>query len=827
MISRRVLGLFRSRTGTFVGHTANGGGRCWLSTSADLPLKKRGRPRKDPLADELTHTVPHTKPQVGSFFDQVDEMMKDQNSQSEHAVGPTSVEAATLQATDISAASKSSLSNNTKAPEKSLFDVFKIPEPAPKRSPTAFDAVACEHYQTMLNQIMSSDKKFRRQHTANPIGEQEAEPVIAWLQSEEPNLPTDLSLFRQALQQGVNTTTAPGSKRSKEFVGETESQRSRFITGMGWNGRQYKMAKGTVLQMANICARQASGQPLDVLWEKIKEAGIVDQKILQGLLYVSATFSTGNRRKRARYGRIAGLVTLDVLDTDPASDESNDEDEDLVDVTDEIAIYHDLLHNPTEQSISIRVRLLVAQGHAEAAERLLDAQSEGEIRLRAYNPVLRLYLEQGEFALALKLYRRMQSMPLVHFDAETYVHVVAKIAENGLFHESATPVEGAKELGFSSGSGPSLFNELVTDMAQEVIEIPSSCAQRLCNAFLEGFPVSGSAAEKSGSLSPLKPAVDRAASDEMVACRVSIDPKTGACPRSGATLRLISLNQNEREQLRESVRTLARNSQTSFRERTNLPQDKRSKFKADEMLDVFYKALDDRTGEPFTVVIDGPNIGYYMQNFQDGRFNFHQIKLIVESLESRGERPLVIMPRKYTYDNFVVTVGNVDDGRWVKQFLSREELAIRDDLISSGKVYVVPPALLDDYYWILATISDQVASRKGKDLYVPPGDPSGKWPGARPLIITNDQMVDHKLEMMDPMLFRRWYSNYIVNYNFSAFVKEGSTMPEPSYSNADFFSREIQGNVSEANELAWHFPLSDMGENDWFCLRIPDSTSAP
>lgn len=46
--------------------------------------------------------------------------------------------------------------------------------------------------------------------------------------------------------------------------------------------------------------------------------------------------------------------------------------------------------------------------------------------------------------------------------------------------------------------------------------------------------------------------------------------------------------------------------------------------------------LDEREGEPFTAIIDGANVGYYMQSFDKGRFNYHQIKFMVSQLQFFG-----------------------------------------------------------------------------------------------------------------------------------------------------------------------------------------------
>jgi len=93
------------------------------------------------------------------------------------------------------------------------------------------------------------------------------------------------------------------------------------------------------------------------------------------------------------------------------------------------------------------------------------------------------------------------------------------------------------------------------------------------------------------------------------------------------------------------------------------------------------------------------------------------------------------------------------------------------------------------------------------------------------MLISNDQMRDHKLALLEPMLFRRWYSNHIVNYNFAAFVDGECTHPEIGFRVADFFSREIQGNKTKRG-IAWHFPIADT-EDEWLCVRIPYQKGSP
>ena len=155
--------------------------------------------------------------------------------------------------------------------------------------------------------------------------------------------------------------------------------------------------------------------------------------------------------------------------------------------------------------------------------------------------------------------------------------------------------------------------------------------------------------------------------------------------------------------------------------------------------------------------------------------------------------------------------------------LTSSEKRIRNELSAAGKIAIVPPGYLDDFYWIMATASSQSTARDGGDLSVPIDNDQGRWPGTRPVVITNDQMRDHRLELLEPRLFGRWYSNCIVNYNFAAFVGKEMTHPDIGFSPADFFSREIQGNPfvdgKRDGDVVWHFPIADT-DNEWFCLCV-------
>jgi len=726
------------------------------------------------------------------------------------------------------------------ASDRNLLDIFKLDgddsddNDCRGRRPRDDDAEARLQYLALVDEV-ASDEKFQKRHTSKPIGDELARPVTDWLRRCPSSYPGDgdaedsgaapsnpiTSLLHHILETGVPPNNV-SSLRSA-----VEQQQDRFKTEMNWDARQYNMAQGAIYQISNLSAKRSRGLPIRVVWEKVKEVGLIDKNTLQTLLYVSTTMPS-TRRRNARYARLAGAgasTILDVLEAvdnaSPDSDGSGDRDEEIHDITDEIAIYNDLIFKPTEQTISIRVRLLVSQGKGSEAEELLNEHAESlDLRLRAYIPVLRLYLEEGDLSSAVRIYRKMIEAPQVWLDVDTHVSVLAGLAENGYFRPSGGPsIDSAKAMGFSCGSGSGLLDDIVSEMAKDALEIPMMAAKKLYNAFAAGFPDSG--LEKTSALSPLKVVSDAASAGDLIVDRVMVDPETGRCPRSGVKLRLITLEDSERERLKETIITAAKSRQLEFIDADASKRKKRAnKGRADAALMQFTRWLDEREGQPFTAIIDGANIGYYLQNFDNGRFSFHQIQFVAEILESYGESVLVVLPSKYTRNEFYVTIGAGGSSGPRKQVLTREEANICDTLIKEGKICIVPPGFLDDYYWILGSVSQQTKSRNGKDLNVETGNAEGRWPGARPIVISNDLMRDHRLEMLEPRLFRRWYSNVMVNYNFTGFVDGECPSAEIGFHSPDFFSREIQGNEGPGESMVWHFPIAET-EDNWFCLRIP------
>jgi nitrate reductase cytochrome c-type subunit len=202
------------------------------------------------------------------------------------------------------------------------------------------------------------------------------------------------------------------------------------------------------------------------------------------------------------------------------------------------------------------------------------------------------------------------------------------------------------------------------------------------------------------------------------------------------------------------------------------------------------------------------------------------------------------------------------------QSLTETEEAIMNHLIATKRLYRVPAKCLDDYYWMMASVIDQQTRRTslllGDDgqqlqqsqrqeqesrlMQQPPvyaDNAQGQFPGLRPMLISNDLMRDHWLALLEPRLFRRWRSCHIVNYDIKPYVDNEWEERKVEFVPADFFSREIQGNLMPTaidgvaasedrgnesmsnNQLpwVWHFPVTGWDEPDRLCICIDPPTS--
>ncbi|KAL3783780.1 hypothetical protein ACHAW5_000603 [Stephanodiscus triporus] len=574
-----------------------------------------------------------------------------------------------------------------------------------------------------------------------------------------------------------------------------------FLERTGFTQSQHRLASVLLAHLADDCARRSDPGPIRVAWEKILEAGLVP---------LSRTLST--------YLYVLGLEGEEKGEVDWKGGGVRR------DVAAEVAMYHDALYLPTEKTITLLVKSLVSRGDASGAEALLDGITPdgplGQLlRHRTTSPILRLYCDVGDIDSALRLYRRMRDTSRVKMDASTYADFIAAVARNGYFRPDSDRVllsAGAEDVmghydGRRSVRGPELLNSLVSEMAEDVLDISEASAAALRDGFAIGFAGCGidpTTTTTTTTTTQTMPSTTTRRDDRtLVADRVTIDEETAACPATGATLRLIVLEDAQRTHLHDALLGMARMKSMEYTAKLaakgRSTNDNAEKAElATQILKDFSAWLDARDGPPYTAIVDGANVAY----FGWGRVNVYQLVHMVKALEELGEYPLVVFPQKYTNQRFHLRQG-------MMQVLRDEELEFLERLKEKGQMYVVPPMCLDDLYWMLASVSNQTVSTAGRNIDVPPDNPDGRYPGLRPMVISNDKMRDHRMDLLEERSFRRWCTSHIVNYNFTEFVENSREERTISFRASDLFSDEIQGNACPGGgdgnvTMAWHFPTA-------------------
>ncbi len=273
-----------------------------------------------------------------------------------------------------------------------------------------------KQYSEMLDEVIEGPKFLARFYGKRneSKSEDEAEKarqireVVEWLNSKTPLVESNLPTLNLALAGELSntsddsetkatesdddseiTTATNGSYTSRRhlFRAELDSQKELFLNNSGWTKKQYEVATGALVAMGNLCARNCTAPPLDAAWSKLKELGypMKNKDVLHNYLYVASTFSLPKRKftladERFDDNQIGSEDSSpSVMDLLYGTSEmyssvgSSDDLEDEIDLSAEVALCHDFLHEATEQSTGIHVRRLVQLGRANEAEILLEA----------------------------------------------------------------------------------------------------------------------------------------------------------------------------------------------------------------------------------------------------------------------------------------------------------------------------------------------------------------------------------------------------------------------------------------------------------------------
>lgn len=561
------------------------------------------------------------------------------------------------------------------------------------------------------------------------------------------------------------------------FKDRLRDQKRQFLEETGFSEEQYEYLVRCLAYLGDRCAKIQQIAPALIAWKKMRESGMKPrERFVSTYMYVLSL------------------------------DESN------VQACFETATFHDVLFEPTEKSIFLRIKTLISQSDAKTAEYILSSlpdrqgKSSEWKKLRTFLPILSHYCDVGDMISALNLFRKMRKSEGVIFDSETYGLLIGALARRGYFIPGGLSVDGASTLGSLEMGGPALFDTISTEMAEDLLELSLDAAETILDGFVSGFAGENSyefecVTDKCINVSPL-----------LTIGRVTVNETSAVCPATGANLRLFALTEEQRISVHDTLLEMAAVQHEDFSEKLKA---RNQNFKgrgdserARRNLFEFSEWLREHEGEPFTAIVDGANVAYAGH----GNVHYSQVQLVVDKLEDMGEKVLVVMPSKYVGEKFYV--AGIDS----VQQLSEREVGIMNGLLDEGKMYQVPAACLDDYYWMLASVANQTEHQ----LHVSIDNRQGRFPGLRPMLVTNDQMRDHKLALLEKRLFRRWTSCHIVNYDLESYSENEWQDRDVRFVPTDFFSREIQGNElgGERSSTVWHYPVTGWEGSDRLCINI-------
>ena len=169
----------------------------------------------------------------------------------------------------------------------------------------------------------------------------------------------------------------------------------------------------------------------------------------------------------------------------------------------------------------------------------------------------------------------MRATKGVHFDSETYAVILGSLARYGYFNHNAESIPDLKSLGLSehtSGCGPKLLDEIMNQMAEDVTEISEEAAEILFDGFQVGFGLSTTRNETNTNSTesdfqgiPLCSKDGKVLQEQGVSVgRVTIESATALCPSTGARLRQLTLDHQQRKHVHDTLLQMSATQQKDY-----------------------------------------------------------------------------------------------------------------------------------------------------------------------------------------------------------------------------------------------------------------------
>jgi len=319
---------------------------------------------------------------------------------------------------------------------------------------------------------------------------------------------------------------------------------------------------------------------------------------------------------------------------------------------------------------------------------------------------------------------------------------------------------------------------------------------------------------------PLKPYSERK-STALPAALVELSKESSHCPNCGEQVQKLRLTDSEAAAVRAGLEGVARaNGETQMKAMSHFEGWLADKVKRD--------------GKHPTYIVDGANVAYHRQNFENGKFSYRQIELVVDAILERVQQekvladqqelpfdePTVLVLLPYPYAQKVVPNSSRHRRGRKIEYMTKEEQAVLTRFEKEDMLYVVPQGGNDDWYWMYATVNE------------------GRPQSTPAYVLTNDLMRDHKgaFSSQSPLTFLRWRAGAVIHFDFSHAVERGVSLPSVSLVSPGSCSREIQvlrggmgekegGSVESTEFPRLHIPGVD--RSSWACLSLaPPSLSS-
>ena len=197
---------------------------------------------------------------------------------------------------------------------------------------------------------------------------------------------------------------------------------------------------------------------------------------------------------------------------------------------------------------------------------------------------------------------------------------------------------------------------------------------------------------------------------------------------------------------------------------------KRDGYKGPQQWKAFQDVLQ-QTGK-LDVVIDGANVGYYKQNFENApkHVDYRQIDCMVQYFLDQDKKVLLVLHERHFSRKLLPG--------WAEPIFHKWK--------ATGVLFQAPSGMNDDWFWLHAAL----------------------WSGRSTLVVTNDEMRDHHFQMLAPRSFLRWKERHQIHFAFG--VWNGKQRPVELIYPAKY-SRRIQ-RVSDGLVV----PLTKRGDENRF-----------